>query len=88
MSEPCTPQERAAALTWFMANGGSASARQVASMLGVKPRRAQALLNELSRVIPIFRMDCGNWRAETQSVCAPVLYNDTTGGEHDDSDVG
>jgi len=91
MADPVTPQERAAVLTWFMAQGGSATAQRVARMLGVQPRRAQDLLNELSRVIPIYRTDRGNWQvcaAETQRGCAPVLYNDDGGTDDDNSDVG
>ena len=62
MLDPCTPGERAILLGWLFGRGKVMTAQEVAIMLGVKDRRARSLLNEASRMIPIYRDDDGKWR--------------------------
>lgn len=50
---PDTPQERAAVVAWRLAIGEELTTFDVACYTGLGIRRAQALLNELSRVVPI-----------------------------------
>jgi len=60
--EPDTPQERAAVIAWWLARGRRLTTGEVAAIAGVSERRAQQLLNELSRVLPIVRLDDeGHW---------------------------
>ena len=64
MSDPCTPYERAALLTWLFCQGGTFTALQVACRLNLSISQAQRLLITLARVIPIYR-DCGKWQLLT-----------------------
>lgn len=53
-TEDLTPQERAAIIAWWLARGEELTTHDVARYTGLSIRRAQELLNELSRVIPIY----------------------------------
>lgn len=62
MLDPCTPTERAILLGWLFGRGKVMTSYEVAALLGVQPRRARSLLNEASRMVPIFRDDDGRWK--------------------------
>jgi hypothetical protein len=72
LMDPCTPGERAVLLGWLFALGKIMTARDVADLLGIKDRRARSLLNEASRIIPIYRDDDGLWRVCNGNACAAV----------------
>ena len=65
MSDPCTPYERAALLTWLFCAGGRYTALEVACRTGLQVRQAQYLLLSLTRVIPIYRANDGKWQLLT-----------------------
>lgn len=60
-SLPDTPQERAAVIAWRLAIGEELTTLEVARCTGLGIRRAQMLLNELSRVVPIHCVE-GYWQ--------------------------
>lgn len=63
-----TPQERAARVTWAIAQGETMSTQQVATLAGMSERGARWLMARLSRVLPVFQDDSGLWRVcETRS---------------------
>lgn len=57
-----TPTERAAMITYWLANGRSLKTAEVAESLRVSERTAQRLVVSVSRVLPIYRDDLGFWR--------------------------
>ena len=56
-----TPTERAARAAWMLAQGQSVTVRGLASQLEMTPRGARALLERMSRVVPLCD-DGGVWR--------------------------
>lgn len=56
-----TPQERAAIVAWFLARGEELTTRDIARYTGLSMRRAQSLINDLSRVLPIY-FCVGRWQ--------------------------
>ncbi len=57
-----TPQERAAKLTFDLANGRAMTSRQVAEDLDMTIHGARRLLSNVSRVVPIAPDERGVWR--------------------------
>jgi predicted DNA-binding transcriptional regulator YafY len=56
-----TPTERIGRTTWLLAQGRQVTVRALASELEITPRGARALLERLSRVVPLVD-DGGLWR--------------------------
>ncbi len=56
-----TPTERIGRATWLLAQGRSVTVRQMATELEITPRGARAMLERLSRVVPLVD-DGGLWR--------------------------
>jgi len=57
-----TPTERAAQVTYWLANGKRLTTADVAESLQINQRTAQRLVVSVSRVLPIYRDDEGFWR--------------------------
>ena len=55
------PTERIGRATWLLAQGRSMTVREVAEVLEITPRGARAMLERLSRVVPLVD-DGGVWR--------------------------
>lgn len=77
MPDPCTPIERTAVLVWLLCLGQSITAQEAAGIIGLSVHRCQVLLNELSRVLPIYRDDDHRWRycGESPSHGLSPTYN-------------
>lgn len=56
-----TPTERIGRTTWLLAQGRQVTVRSLACELEITPRGARALLERLSRVVPLVD-DGGLWR--------------------------
>lgn len=56
-----TPTERIARAAWMLAQGQAVTVRGLASQLEMTPRGARALLERMSRVVPLVD-DGGLWR--------------------------
>jgi DNA-binding IclR family transcriptional regulator len=54
-------QERAARVTWALAEGARMTTREVAECTGLHLRSAYHMMNKLARVLPITLDDCGHW---------------------------
>lgn len=59
------PQERAAVVAWYLAHGEALTTRQVTELTGTTMRGALAMMYRLSRVLPVYQNDIGQWE-----VCA------------------
>ena len=55
------PTERIGRATWLLAQGRTMTVREVAEVLEITPRGARAMLERLSRVVPLVD-DGGVWR--------------------------
>lgn len=53
--------ERVARVAWRLANGGALTTAEAAQIAGIGHRGAWAMLDKLSRVLPIVQVD-GRWR--------------------------
>ncbi|MCB0049839.1 MAG: hypothetical protein M9936_14315 [Caldilinea sp.] len=53
--------ERVAIVAWRLANGGALTTAEAAHLVSITPAGARAMLDKLSRVLPIFE-DGGRWR--------------------------
>ena len=56
-----TPQEKAALITWHLAQGEGMRTVDVAVLVGIARQNAWALMCRLSRVIPIYQDPDGFW---------------------------
>lgn len=56
-----TPTERIGRATWLLAQGRQVTVRQMAMELEITPRGARAMLERLSRVVPLCD-EGGVWR--------------------------
>lgn len=54
MSEGLTPSERTALLTWALVERRALTAAEAATIIGMSENRARRLLNQVSRVLPIY----------------------------------
>jgi predicted DNA-binding transcriptional regulator YafY len=59
-----TPTERAAQVTYWLANGKRLTTADVAESLQISQRTAQRLFTSVSRVLPVYRDDSGYWMIE------------------------
>lgn len=56
-----TPTERIGRATWILATGQAVTVRSLADVLEITPRGARAMLERLSRVVPLVD-EGGLWR--------------------------
>jgi len=63
--ESMTPTERIGRATWLLASGQSVTVRSLADALEITPRGARAMLERLSRVVPLVD-DGGLWRVASE----------------------
>ena len=56
-----TAQERAAIVAWRLANGDRLTTQEIMDLTGLKRRSAWGLVSSISRVIPIYCDDEGQW---------------------------
>lgn len=59
---PETPSERVALVVWWLAHGEGLTTRRVSEMTCLTWDGAAALLERVSRVLPIYRDDDGIWQ--------------------------
>lgn len=57
-----TSTERVALVTWYLAFGLALSSREVAQITGLSRRNAARLLENISRVLPIYQDEKFLWR--------------------------
>lgn len=62
MADEYTAQEKAAWVTWELANGGELTPRDLITRFNITHQAASYILYGLSRVTPIHRTDEGRWR--------------------------
>lgn len=58
-----TPIERHVLLAWWLATGDRLNAEQVARRFRIKQPTAMRMLDRISRKLPIYCDECGNWQA-------------------------
>ena len=58
---PRTPTERVAYVTWRLAHGQKLTVAQVSAEIGVTERRARKMMDDISRMCPIYRNEAGEW---------------------------
>jgi hypothetical protein len=56
-----TPQERAALITFRLLAGDELTTMQIAERVGVSWHGASAMMERISRVVPVYREGC-HWR--------------------------
>ena len=59
------PTERIGRATWLLAQGRALTVREVAEVLEITPRGARAMLERLSRVVPLVD-EGGVWRVASE----------------------
>ncbi len=59
------PTERIGRATWMLAQGRAMTVREVADVLEITPRGARAMLERLSRVVPLVD-EGGLWRVASE----------------------
>jgi len=69
-----TPTERAAQVTYWLANGRSLTTAEVAESLQISQRTAQRLFTAVSRTIPCYRDDDGRWRLSEDPIAEISPY--------------
>lgn len=62
-----TPMERAAKLTYLLTTGRKITTDEAAELTGITPRSAERTLCLISRIVPIYQDEEGNWMMVEES---------------------
>jgi DNA-binding IclR family transcriptional regulator len=69
-----TPTERVAAVTFLLTKGDALTSAEIAERVDLTPHGARALLNRMSRVVPLYRDEHGCWRIAPDSEVTISMY--------------
>ena len=57
-----TPEERIAIVVWHLAHGDSFRTSDISAMTGLSRQGAYAMMCKVSRILPVYQSDDGNWQ--------------------------